>query len=119
MEDTWLSRKERFVHAWIDKHFHLNKSATSIVESAHWLLKNDLETNLHDLNSAVIRMERTVLRINGGAKQRIEKARLTVGMDLLTPLFRDVARKISPIALNKVKKVQADPSNHHGTPLFA
>ena len=39
LDDTWITLKEHFVSAWVDKHSHFGHSATSRVEGAHAALK--------------------------------------------------------------------------------
>ncbi|XP_073226861.1 protein FAR-RED IMPAIRED RESPONSE 1-like [Cicer arietinum] len=50
VKDSWLTPyKERFVNVWTNRVMHLGNTTSNRVESAHWRLKNMLQTSLGDL----------------------------------------------------------------------
>ncbi|XP_012567773.3 uncharacterized protein [Cicer arietinum] len=50
VKDSWLTPyKERFVNVWTNRVMHLGNTTSNRVESAHWRLKNMLQTSFGDL----------------------------------------------------------------------
>jgi hypothetical protein len=60
IQKEWLDDcPERFLHCYTEQYLHLNEIATCRIESAHWLLKQDLQVSTND--SLVVLPEKTLM----------------------------------------------------------
>ncbi|KAJ5117506.1 hypothetical protein N7448_011138 [Penicillium atrosanguineum] len=63
IEDEWLNDcPEQFLHIHTAHYLHLHESATSRTESAHWLLKRELQSSTNDLLVVLQSFERALNR---------------------------------------------------------
>jgi hypothetical protein len=102
----WLDDTVVFLNCETNRYLHFDNRATSRNESAHWILKQDLQASTHDLLSATLSFERTVSYQHRQFEQKLADQRVTRPVHLLGFLYRDVITKVSQFALEKVESIR-------------
>ena len=105
LQTTWLNEhKERFCKAWTNEVLHFNTLTTSRVESGHRVLKSVLKFSTGDLHTVVSGLETLLEGQHDDYTTKLADAKELVAYNLPRELMRDLIPKISPYALQKIRK---------------
>jgi hypothetical protein len=105
IQTEWLDDTVVFLNCETNNYLHFDNRATSRNESAHWILKQDLQASTHDLLSAILSFERTLGYRQRQFEQKLADQRVNRPVHLLGFLYRDVVTRVSQFALEKVEGI--------------
>ena len=105
LRTIWLDEyKERFCKAWTNEVLHFNSLTTSRVEGGHRVLKSVLKFSTGDLMTVVERLETLLEGQYDDYTTKLEQAKMTVAFNLPKELMSDLIGRVSPQALQKIRK---------------
>lgn len=99
IQAEWMDDTVKFLNCEANNYLHFDNRATSRNESAHWLLKRDLQASTHDLLSAILSTS------IGQFEQKLADQRVNRPVHLMSFLYRDVVIRVSQFALEKVENI--------------
>jgi hypothetical protein len=105
IQAEWMEDTVAFLNCETNTYVHFDNRATSRNESAHWILKQDLQASTHDLLSAILSFERTLSYQHRQFEQKLADERVRRPVHLLGFLYRDVVTRVSLFALEKVESI--------------
>jgi len=112
INEEWLNQEtaEHFLACYLGHSTHLGQLSTSRNESAHWLLKRDLQVSTQDLLETWISFDRTIQRQHTTIKQVHEDDKVVRPLRFVRhPLFQLVLNQVSSYVLGKVMDIK----NHY------
>ena len=105
LQAAWLDEhKEHFCKAWTNEITHFNTLTTSRVEGGHRVLKSVLKFSTGDLMTVVDRLETLLEGQYDDYTTKLEQAKMSTAFNLPRELMSDLLGKVSPYALQKIRK---------------
>lgn len=102
VSETWFQHRQKFVVAWTKQHCHLGAQVTSRVESVHSAIKKYVQSSSLDLLEVVSKIGLLLSSQHIEYTTEVARQRITRMHHLHSHIFRDIEKKVSLFALDKV-----------------
>lgn len=109
IDDEWLNddTAQYFLFCYLQDCMHFGQLTTSRNESAHWMLKRDLQVSTNDLLETWVSFDRTIRRQHTTMTQIHEDDKVNRPLQFVRdPLFRVVLNDVSSYALSEVLNIK-------------
>lgn len=107
IDDKWLNNDTAQYFLYSQDCMHFGQLTTSRNESAHWMLKRDLQVSANDLLETWVLFDRTIRSQHTTITQIHEDDKVNRPLQFVRdPLFRVVLNHVSSYALGKVLKIK-------------
>ncbi|XP_073221556.1 uncharacterized protein [Cicer arietinum] len=116
VKDSWLTPyKERFVNVWTNRVMHLGNTTSNRVESAHWRLKNMLQTSFGDLckswDAVNMMLKNQICIIQSSFQKTIKDVEHGYNSQFFQNLHHCVSRKCMKLIDNQLERVKIVGTN--------